>query len=240
MNEVITYKEILDYVLRKKSPKDDGILSKDERFKIINEEKVDKEVYLYLKEILQPLKIEIVGDYEGQILELMRNRYLERWCFQTTESSIVFFNDSDYIERGNLKFNEFKYYWHSWINFKYKDKEYTFDPCLNIICKKQLYKDIFETDVRGSISSLKVRNYLIDYILNYKPKELDMSERSIRRRKMVEEFFSQYNVKINKNEIKIVGNDDVNSPMYRNSTGYIADINDGKIKKLVARFYENS
>ena len=67
-----------------------------------------------------------------------------------------------------------------------------------------------------------------------------MSERSIRRRKMVEEFFSQYNVKINKNEIKIVGNDDVNSPMYRNSTGYIADINDGKIKKLVARFYENS
>ena len=57
---------------------------------------------------------------------------------------------------------------------------------------------------------------------------------------MVEEFFSQYNVKINKNEIKIVGNDDVNSPMYRNSTGYIADINDGKIKKLVARFYENS
>ena len=42
-----------------------------------------------------------------------------------------------------------------------------------------------------------------------------------------------------KDEVRISGNDDVTSPMYRNSTGYKAVIEDGKIKKLVAHFYEN-
>ncbi len=42
-----------------------------------------------------------------------------------------------------------------------------------------------------------------------------------------------------KNKTHIIGNDDVNSPMYRNSTGYKAEIEDGKIKKLVAHFYLN-
>ena len=140
MNEVVNCKEIIDYVLRKKSPKD-GILSKDKRFKILEENRADIEVYKYLKEKLENLKIEVCGDYEGKVLDLMKNRGLEGWCWQTTESSIVFLNNNDYIERGNLVFDQYKKYWHSWINFYYEGIEYTFDPCLDIISKKELYQE---------------------------------------------------------------------------------------------------
>lgn len=57
---------------------------------------------------------------------------LEGWCWQTTESAIIFLNDDDYIERGTLKFDtETPGYYHSWICFKFDDIEYVFDPCLN-------------------------------------------------------------------------------------------------------------
>ena len=97
MKDLITCKDILDYVLETSS-KDNIGLSQDERFKILEENKADIEVYKYLKEKLKNLTIEVCGDYEGLVLDLMSCRALEGWCWQTTESSIVFLNNDDYIE----------------------------------------------------------------------------------------------------------------------------------------------
>ncbi len=235
-------KDILDYVLEKPSSKDNVGLSQDERFKILEENRADIEVYKYLKEKLKNLTIEVCGDYEGLVLDLMSCRALEGWCWQTTESSIIFLNDNDYIERGNLIFERYKLldkkYYHSWINFSYNDLEYTFDPCLNILCDKKIYQEVFETDIMGRVNANEVRDELINAILNPKSKKIDNSSSS----KFIDKFMKKYfgdTLEQKKDEIHITGNDDVNSPMYRNSTGYKAEIEDGKIKKLVAHFYLN-
>lgn len=235
-------KDILDYVLEKPSSKDNVRLSQDERFKILEENRTDIEVYKYLKEKLKNLTIEVCGDYEGLVLDLMSCRALEGWCWQTTESSIIFLNDNDYIERGNLIFERYKLldkkYYHSWINFSYNDLEYTFDPCLNILCDKKIYQEVFETDIMGRVNANEVRDELINAILNPKSKKIDNSSSS----KFIDKFMKKYfgdTLEQKKDEIHITGNDDVNSPMYRNSTGYKAEIEDGKIKKLVAHFYLN-
>ena len=116
--------------------------------------------------------------------------------------------------------------------------EYTFDPCLNILCTKKLYQEVFETEVRGMVSAKEVRDELIDSILNPKPKKIDSSPSSIFVENFMKKLFGE--ALENKNsEITIIGDDDVYSPMYRNSTGYKAEIEDGKIKKLVAHFYMN-
>ena len=195
-------------------------------------------MYKYLKEKLENLTIEVCGDYKGLIFDLMSCRALEGWCWQTTESSIVFLDDEDYIERGNLIFDQDKKYWHSWLNFTYEKKAYTFDPCLNFLCNKTLYQDVFETEVRGIVNAKEVRDELIDTILNPKPKKINNSSSSI----LVEEFMKKYfgdSLERQKNETLITGNDDVNSPMYRNNTGYKAEFENGKVKKLVAHFYLN-
>lgn len=235
-------KDILDYVLEKPSSKDNVGLSQDERFKILEENRADIEVYKYLKEKLKNLTIEVCGDYEGLVLDLMSCRALEGWCWQTTESSIIFLNDNDYIERGNLIFERYKLldkkYYHSWINFSYNDLEYTFDPYLNILCDKKIYQEVFEIDVMGRVNANEVRDELINAILNPKSKKIDNSSSS----KFIDKFMKKYfgdTLEQKKDEIHITGNDDVNSPMYRNSTGYKAEIEDGKIKKLVAHFYLN-
>ncbi len=79
---------------------------------------------------LSELYIKVLSDYKGSIFELMHMIKLEGWCWQTTESAIIFLNDDDYIERGYLKLNEGKRkYYHSWICFKFNNIEYIFDPC---------------------------------------------------------------------------------------------------------------
>lgn len=219
-------------------------MTEDERFKILKDNRASIEVYKYLKERLENLTIKVVKN-EGSVLELMKKHVLIGWCWQTTESTIVFLNDNDYIERGNLLFEDdellIKIYYHSWINFQYRDMEYTFDPCLNILCAKKLYQEVFETEVRGMVSAKEVRDELINAILNPKPKKKYNSS-SVKFANKADNFMKKLfgeDLENKKSEITIIGNDDVYSPMYRNSTGYKAEIEDGKIKKLVAHFYIN-
>jgi len=178
------------------------------RFDIVNSKRIDTKVLEYLVNRFANLKINICGDYEGTLIQLMKKGLLEGWCWQTTETSIVFLNDEDYIERGNLKFSKYKNYYHSWICFKYEDFEYVLDPCLNILCDKTLYYETFEIEVKGKATAKEVKNALIDSINKYK--------------------------KIN--ETSIFGDEDVNAPMYRNNTYYKAEIENGKVKKLAARY----
>ena len=202
---------------------------RQKKFDILRDNTASDAVFKYLENKFQALTIEVCGDYTGLILDLMKQKVLEGWCWQTTESAIVFLLDDDYIERGNLVFDKYTNYWHSWINFHVKNMEYTFDPCLNILCERKLYQEVFETEVKGIVNASTVRDKLIDSILNPKPKKISNSPGSI----FVDSLERQ------KDEVRISGNDDVTSPMYRNSTGYIAEIKDGKIKKLVAHYYEN-
>lgn len=92
-------------------------LNEQQRFERINSIKVDDVVLNYLKEKLQNLSIQIGARQKEPFFELMDKGLLEGWCWQTTESSIVFLKDTDFIERGNLKFDPHKNYWHSWICF---------------------------------------------------------------------------------------------------------------------------
>ena len=100
-------------------------LTLEEKFSILHSLKIDLKVTEYLREKLNNLYIEVLGHYEGSLFELMSFEKLLGWCWQTTESAIVFLNDDDYIERGSLFIDEFvPEYYHSWICFNYNEIEY--------------------------------------------------------------------------------------------------------------------
>lgn len=233
-----TFKLMIDLINDIDKRNDDIWLDRQKRFDILRDNMASDEIFKYLENRLQALTIEVCGDYTGLILDLMKQKALEGWCWQTTESAIVFLLDNDYIERGNLVLDKYTNYWHAWINFYVKNMEYTFDPCLNILCERKLYQEVFETDVKGIVNANIVRDKLIDSILNPKPKRISNSPSSIHAKNFMKKYFGD-SLERQKNEVHISGNDDVTSPMYRNNTGYKAEIEDGKIKKLVAHFYEN-
>lgn len=201
-------------------------LNECRRFKLIRQLDIDKEIFEYLKMILCNLLIEI-GNSKETIMDLMKKGVLEGKCWQTTEAAIVFFNDEDTIERGNLIFGPHenarwfkllnieytvKEYEHSWICFKFNDIMWVFDPCLQIVAQKEVYYHIFEiTEVAGIVSAKEVREELICKI--------------------------QHNEK--QKEIRIFGDDNPNAPMYRsNGTGYTASTSDnGKINNLIISYY---
>ena len=187
-----------------------------ERFKKINSCKVDKTIYEYLKNSFTNLKIEILGDYSGNIIELMENGKLEGWCWQTTETAILFLDNNSYLKRGYLKFSDKRNYYHSWIHFNFENEEYIFDPCLNIISSKNDYYSIFEINEIASINSKEIKEYFINYVKNHIESLINKSK-----------------------EIIIFGDNNPNSPMYRNCVGYKTNLENGKIKKLVAHYYLN-
>ena len=214
-------------------------LSKEEKFKILRSKIVDSKVVEYLIEKLSNLHIEVLGDYEGNLFELMPIGKLEGWCWQTTESAIVFLNDDDYIERGYLKFDErTPNYYHSWICFKYNGVEYVLDPCLNFLCKKNDFSKIFEINVQGKVSAKEVRKELIKQVTE--PKEEDNSESHKSFENFMKIFmgdsYNDYKEK-KKNEVTVHGPEDVNTPLYRNGAGYKTEISNGKIKKMVVHYY---
>lgn len=209
-----------------------GDLNERERFDLIHSVKSPKEALDYLKFKLQNLSIEILGDYKGTIIELMSKGLLEGWCWQTTESAIVFLEDDDYIERGNLKLRPDKEYWHSWICFNFENQKLAFDPCLQILIESSIYHHIFEISVKGIVTAKQVREDLIYRINNHKKEAYDKKNED-----SFEKFFAPYRSERQKTETHISGNNDVNSPMYRNNTGYNAIIENRKIKNLTAHYY---
>ena len=214
-------------------------LTEEEKFKILHSKKIDPNVIEYLMEKLSTLYIDVLGDYGGSLFELMPFGKLEGWCWQTTESAIVFLNDDDYIERGNLYFDETtpKYY-HSWICFKFNGMEYVLDPCLNFLCKKDDYSKIFETDVKGKVYAKDVKEELIRQVTT--PKKQDNSEMNKRFKMLWKSFLGDYYEEYKdkkKDEVIVHGPEDVNTPLYRNGAGYKTEIENGKIKKLTVHYY---
>ena len=98
-------KEIITNIRNAFKEEDYSQLTEIERFAEIRMHKVPQEVYNYLKNLFDNLHIEIVGRYEGNLMDLMERGALEGWCWQTTETASLFLPDDSYIERGHLKFS---------------------------------------------------------------------------------------------------------------------------------------
>ena len=196
--------EVLNKLFSKKE------LTEQDKFNILQSKNIDPNIFGYLRKKLDNLYIEVETNYKGTLFELMYLEKLMGWCWETTESAIVFFNDNDYIERGNLYFDEKtpKYY-HSWICFNYNETKYILDPCLNILCKKEDYSKMFKPDIKGMISAKDVKEELIRQIAT--PKDKD--------------------------EVIIESMEDVNAPMYRNDCRYKTELENGKIKKITVHYY---
>lgn len=77
--------------------KDYSNLTEIERFTEISMHKVSQEVYDYLRTFFDNLHIEIVGKYEGNLMDMMERGVLEGWCWQTTETACLFLPDESYI-----------------------------------------------------------------------------------------------------------------------------------------------
>lgn len=225
--------EILNKVIFKRE------LTEEEKFKILHSKTIDVEVVKYLMRKLNNLYIEVLGVYEGTLFELMPIGRLEGWCWQTTESAVVFLNDDDYIERGNLRFDEnTPEYYHSWICFNFNGTEYVLDPCLSFLCKKRDYEEIFEADIKGRVSAKAVKEELIRQVTA--PKKDDNSEANQAFQSFLKCFLKEgYDsyIESKKDEITICGSEDVNAPFYRNGSSYKTEIEDGIVKKLTVHYY---
>lgn len=227
----MSIKEIITNLRNSFKEEDYSQLTEMERFAKVRMHKAPTEVYEYLKGLFDNLQIEIVGKYEGNLIDLMNEGLLEGWCWQTTETASLFMEDTSYIERGNLKFDMYKLYYHSWINFKYKGKNYVFDPCLQILCEKSYYDRIFEIQVKGKVTAKEVKEYFLNYISNPPKKETNQEVSEIM--KMI---FGEPSERT-KGEIVIDDEENPNAPMYRNGVGYKTELENGKIKRLVAHYY---
>lgn len=224
--------EIIGKVINKKP------LTEEEKFKILHSKRIEPKVVEYLITKLNSLYIEVLGKYEGTLFELMPVGKLEGWCWQTTESAIVFLNDDDYIERGYLYFDENTPYYHSWICFDYNGTEYVLDPCLSFLCKKKDYSKIFETVVKGKVSAKAVKEELIRQVTT--PKQEDNSDAHKACQNFLRSFLGESYEKYKeekKNEVIAEGPEDVNTPLYRNGAGYKTELENGKIKKLTVHYY---
>lgn len=227
----MSIKEIITNIRNSFKEEDYSQLTEMERFAKIRMQKVPSEVFNYIKSFFDNLHIEIVGKYEGNLIDLMNRGVLEGWCWQTTETAILFLPDDSYIERGNLKFDLYKLYYHSWIIFSYNRKKYVFDPCLQILCEKSYYDKIFEIQLKGKVTAKQVKEFFINYISN--PPKKETNEEVSQIMKMI---FGESSERT-KGEIVIEDEENPNAPMYRNGVGYKTELENGKIKRLVAHYY---
>lgn len=210
-----------------------------ERFDILQNEKISKNVYRYLENFFDNLNIEIIGKYKGDLFNLMKRGKLEGWCWQTTESAALFMPDDAIIYRGNLYFNDYKTYYHSFIQFNYKNKKYVFDPCLDMVNTSNLYFNTFNVDIKGQVTAKEVKEYFINYI-NNPPKKKNYYDSNVNKfaNDFMKQFFGEDYLEAKKEEIVIYDKEDPSAPMYRNGSGY-RDINikKNKVKSLTVHYY---
>ena len=212
-------------------------MNQKERFEILSNEEIDKEVYLYLKSLLEKLDIEILGKHKGNIIDLMKKGLLEGWCWQTTESAALFMPDNTVVFRANLYFDLNKTYYHSFIKFNYEDNYYIFDPCLCLINTAELYLETFNADIKGYTTSKQIKEYFINYI-NNPPKKRDYFRGTDNINKLMKELFGEETLEESRKEVVIYDKEDPSAPMYRNGSGYKnIELDNNKINSLTVHYY---
>lgn len=192
------------------------MLTEKEKTKLSCKEKVPKEVYKYIRGLMEKIYIDPNRSKYCKASKLLRKMELNGWCFQTTDTCILLFPDDAYIVRGNLLWENDQFdlsissnnvvrLFHSWIVFKYNGVEYVFDPSSKIINSKQTYDSIFECEELGRTTARDAKDFFINnFTLG-----------------------------------ALVGDNNINSPMYRNNTQYDAHIEDGEIVELKAKYFHN-
>lgn len=209
-------------------------MGEKERFDVLENEKIDKEVYYYLENLLKNINIEILGRYEGKLFDLMKRGKLVGWCWETTETAALFMPDDTIIYRANLYLDELKEHYHSFIEFSYEEKQYIFDPCFCMINTRNLYLETFNVDVKGYTSAKEMKEYFLNYVENYPKKEYYSSSSE----KFMKKFFGDDYVEKRQKEIVIHDEEDPSAPMYRNGSGYKnIDIENNKINSLTVHYY---
>ena len=108
-------------------------MGEKERFELLKNERIDKEVYEYLKSLFENLDIEILNKDKNKLFKLMKAGKLEGWCWQTTETACLFMPDDTLLIRGHIFLDTYKIFQHSFIFFNYDRSYYVFDPCLNLV-----------------------------------------------------------------------------------------------------------
>lgn len=207
----------------------------ERKFITTKKSNMDIEIFPYLTEKLQNLNINVTGCYEGNPIDLMKNHYLQHWCYESTNTAIVFFDDEDFIERGSITVYPNERFSHAWIVFTFKKQKYILDLALDVLCKKELYDSLFEPKIEGYSSSLTTKDYLIQKLLN--PPVEKHSKAGMEFIKKLERFSGESSKNPSK-EVHIFGSNCIYDPMYRGNVGYIGSVENGKIKKLSAYFYD--
>ena len=238
MENKATIDDILNHVLFGESHDE---MDQNERFAILNQEEIDKSIYYYLENLFKEIIIEVTGDYEGKLFELMKCKKLKGWCWETTETAALFMPDDTIVYRGDLYFTKYEVCYHSFIQFNYENTNYVFDPCLCMINTADLYFKVFDVYIKGQTTAKEIKEYFLNFIANPPKKENNFSPEIIEAgENFMRKFFGD-NYKENKpKEIVVYGEENPSHPMYRNGCGY-RDINieDGKIKKLIVHYYAN-
>ena len=124
-------------------------------------------VRTYAYYLLKNLFIEIELSAKGNAYSMLQNKNLNGFCWNATSSIIPFFKDEDEILRGVIHPSTTREIEHAWIRFSFLQREYVFDPALNIIVPKELYNDTFQTEINGSVCSKKVRDTYIEILSQY-------------------------------------------------------------------------
>lgn len=240
MGEKVDMKDILDVVLKEKNTDED--MSEKQRFEILEKEKIDKNIYYYLEDLLKNTNIEILGKYEGKLFDLMKRGKLEGWCWQTTETAALFMPDDSIVYRGDLYFNKCKTYYHSFIQFNYEKHNYIFDPCLCLINTADLYFEIFNVNIKGQTTAKEIKEYFLNYISNPPKKESYFDDEIVSATdRFMRKFFGDDYLEQKQKEIVIHDEENPSAPMYRNGSGYKnIDVENNKVKKLTVHYYMNA
>ena len=135
-------------------------MSEEERLTKLKSEVIDKDVLVYLNNMFSKLKIEIgSNNVKGSLFELMNSGKLRGWCWQSSDTLALFMPDYDMVLRGLLHFSEKKVIYHGFVEFKYRDKAYIFDPCFGLINSKELYFKTLEVELKGKTTAKAVKDY---------------------------------------------------------------------------------
>lgn len=218
-----------------------NLLNVNEKLEILRKQKINLKIKEYLDNILKDLTIEVLGNPEDNILNLMKKEKLEGWCFETTESSISFFKDNDCIERGVLFLDSYTpIYYHSWISFKYEGKDYVFDPCLNVICEKKYYYYLFKAKIKSRINSKIVKKELLKLISAPKTKYNPEVEYLVDElfKEILKDKYDDYK-KDKENEVRISGTGNIEDPFYINGCGYKVETKENEIIKIKVHYYRS-
>lgn len=209
----------------------------ERRLKVIASHRAKDEVFKYILELVKNLSIEVTSKEALPAEKLIG--HLVGWCWQTTESMAVFFPDSSYVIRGNIFFSKNDIYYHSWLCFIYKNKQYVFDPCFNYLCSKKIFDETFEVEEMSKIPVKEIRDCMLQTFKHPVKKENEVvNEASEASKKFMQQFFG--NMKIRDTGIAMPYSNDVNAPFYRNNSHYKIEVENEKIKSLVVHYYYNA